>query len=150
MTMARDPEAYMKSGLGVGNFTVVAGSADDNAWKAGEVVDRQTASGLYKGAILNATAQAVLAAAQTTTVEVGLEDSADGSTGWATYGSTATVTITDAVGNERGAVAKGFDLQAAKRYIRPRFKANPSAANTDTVNVGVGIVLVGPTRYPAV
>ncbi len=142
----KDLAEFTKTLLGLGNLQVVAGGAGDDVYQVGEEIDRQGFGCLL--ALL--TAQCVLATSQTAVFSMKLQHSAVSGSGFTDFGTTvATVTITDAVANERGKLELALDLSEAKRYVKVLAKANLSAASVDTADFGVGVVLGGADVEPA-
>ncbi len=146
VAFSKDIGAYIKNVMGLAPVIITAGGAGDNADQNGPAIDRQG----YLSCEFTLVAQAVLASGQSSTVDARIQDSANGSTGWADYGSPATqLTLEDGVANERGMVNGKVNLDGAKRYIRLVGKANPSAANTDTVDMAGVVTLGGANELPA-
>lgn len=77
------------------------------------------------------------------TVLAKLQDSADGSTGWADYGSAVTVTLTGT--NPSGLIKLPADLGGAKRYVRVVVDADPTGG-TPASNVAATLALFGKDR----
>ncbi|MBO6511772.1 MAG: hypothetical protein JJ979_25360 [Roseibium sp.] len=70
----------------------------------------------------------------------------------ADYGDVLESTVVAAGGSggstEKDTVELDFDLTGAKRYIRPQFTPDLSAANTDTATVSATLVLMGTRKQP--
>jgi hypothetical protein len=125
-------------------LSVVAASGDDDAYKAGQILDRlgfDALIGLMDLKCALATSETCLA---TLKVEHGdaanLSDAADFTphAGAATF----TKTITDAVDSEMGILKGTWSLAGAKRYVRLSGKANLSRAGTDTCMIASAVLLV--------
>jgi len=77
------------------------------------------------------------------TILAKLQDSADGSTGWADYGDAVTVTLTGT--NPNGAIKLPADLGGAKRYVRVVVDADPTGG-TPASNIAATLTLFGRDR----
>ncbi len=74
------------------------------------------------------------------------QDSADGSTGWANYGTTVTVNLTGT--NPSGAFEVPANLSSAKRYVRLVVDADPTGGTPASI-VAATAVLGGRNVNPA-
>jgi hypothetical protein len=81
------------------------------------------------------------------TIVAKFQDSTDGSTGWADYGTAVTVTI-PAGPNATGAAEVPADLTGAKRYVRLVVDSDPSGGTPASI-VGAAVALAGPDQLPA-
>lgn len=82
------------------------------------------------------------------TIACKLQDSADGSTGWADFGPTTTVAIGTGP-NASGIAEHAVDLTTAKRYIRAVVDSDPTGGTPASI-VSAPIILGAPEVLPAV
>lgn len=105
----------------------------------GSAIDRAVANGaLYNSCVVAGRAGAASGTPTSFTVIYKLQDSADGSTGWADYGS-ANATITADNGDAEG----DFNLSSAKRYIRVVETVAFVDGTTPKVECAAVVVLAG-------
>jgi len=142
---SKDVGAFIKNVLGLAPVRVTAGGGADNVDQNGPPIDRKG----YFSCEFSLVAQGVLGTSETAAVEARIQDSIDGTTGWANYGDPVGITLSDAVNNERGMVNGKLNLDGAKPFIRLVGKANPSAGSTDTVDIAGVVTLGGPNELPA-
>lgn len=145
----RDDAALMTPAFCLAEYDLTAGAASDNAEQTGAALDLLTAFGAKRfGSLAVALAvTATLAATKTLTLSAIFEHSDDGVTYSEIGADTALLTLTGGVGGttETGAAVLGCNLAEAKRYVRVKFLADLSAANTDTAKVSSLYVLTSPT-----
>lgn len=125
--------------LGSDAWNIVAAGTGDNTEVIGQTINRQ---GFQSGA-LQIPFKAVLAGAQTLSVLVKRQQSADGSA-W----DTAETVVENAVvatgaGTVRGVVELDQDLTALKQYVRYNVTPDLSAGATDTAVLGLVFVAGG-------
>ena len=142
---SKDVGAFINNVLGLAPVRVTAGGGADNVDQNGPAIDRKG----YLSCEFSLVAQGVLGTSETAAVEARIQDSIDGSSGWANYGDPVAIALTDAVNNERGMANGKLNLDGAKRFIRLVGKANPSAGSTDTVDIAGVVTLGGPNELPA-
>jgi hypothetical protein len=144
MPRENEPGVYQKGNAGLAGVVVTAGGAADDVYQNGAAIDRLNYESCMVVVNLN---NGTLASGQSAVPTVKLQDSADGSTGWADYG-TAQILPTITNPTQSGVGTAGFDLRGAKRYVRPVAKVNLSSANTDTLNLSAAVILSGARSYP--
>ncbi len=111
----------------------------------GSAIDRSVAGGVtYQSATLHAASGAVTGSPTTQTLDAKLQDSADGSTGWADITGAAITQITAA--NAEAEV--DVDLSGAKRYIRVVEVVAFTGGTTPTLGAQETVVLGGADRLP--
>lgn len=81
------------------------------------------------------------------TVTAKFQDSTDGSTGWADFGSTVTVNI-PAGPNASGVSEVPVDLSGAKAFVRMVVDADPTGGTPASI-VSASVLLCGPDQLPA-
>lgn len=133
-----------------------AGGAGDNTTKTGVVIDREAIGSPGNGAPplsaqLAVLYEATLASGNTLTIAIGLDHSSNNSD-WVEYASTAATTT--ATGTSGGAAQTSqmvfnVNLSSARRWIRPKFLPDLSAAGTDTAKAVAVAVLAGYDRLAA-
>ena len=133
----------------IGSYILVkAGTvpaAQAAATRDGTAIDRLG----YSSCVLFAQSGAVSGAPSTQTMDAKLQDSEDGSTGWADYtpptGTAAVTQITAA----SSVSEKDVDLAGAKRYIRVRETVAFTAGTSPTLGAATQVVLGGAVVKPA-
>lgn len=115
-------------------------------------IDRMASGGDqgYRSALLELEVGATTGTPTSFTADAKIQDSADGSTGWADYtppngGSGSVVQITAADTLNKRAV----DLSGAKRYIRVVEVVAFVGGTSPTLGTRSGVVLCGPAKKPA-
>ncbi len=146
IALMRNIGAFVSPKFGGDHYEVVAGGGADGVAQNGDAVDRQG----HLSCNVAVPMTAVLASSETASTVVQMQDSADGSTGWADYGDpSAAKLMTDAV-NESDILDFDVDLSGAKAFIRTEITTTCSAGVTDTVQV-MNVVTLGPKdENPAV
>lgn len=77
-----------------------------------------------------------------------LQDSADGSTGWADFGTAVSLPITS--GNAAGAVGSlPLDVAGARQFVRVVTAGAPTGGTSPVVSAAHSVRLHGPDRLPA-
>lgn len=144
----RDIASQIKP-VSCGGANAVAGTAPDGVEQSGEYVDRLG----YESAEFEVAFEATLGDGETLTVIGNAQDAADAAgAGAADFGDAATsLVLTGGSGGttEFGVLRIPLNLNQARRFIRPQWTADASAANTD-VWVGAAVcILGGPDVMPA-
>lgn len=121
----------------LGNVPVAAAAGTRN----GPAVDRRG----YASCLLYCAAGAVAGSPSTQTLDAKIQDSADGSTGWADVSGAAVTQITAANKMQ----VKAVSLSAVKRYIRVVEVAAFSGGSTPTIGATSGVILGGADVLPA-
>lgn len=98
----------------------------------------------FRSAVLHARSGAVTGAPTAQTYDVKLQDSADGSTGWADIPGAAITQITAA----NAEAEKDINLAGAKRYIRVVGTVGFTGGTSPTLQVASALVLGGPAAEP--
>jgi len=136
--------AYVAHDIGAEIKVVWALSPLENAAGArnSAAIDRAVANGkLYMSCVVAGRVGAVAGAPSSYSVIYKLQDSADGSTGWADYGSANATLIADDTDAEGD-----FNLSSAKRYIRVVETSAFVAGTTPKVEGAAVVVLGGATE----
>lgn len=121
------------------------------ATRNGAAIDRAVAGGVfYNGLTLVAMTGAVTGAPSGQTLDAKIQDSADGSTGWADYippgqATVAAIAQITAV-NTIGSV--DVDLSGARRYVRVVETTTLTAGTAPTIAVVETVILSGADRTP--
>jgi hypothetical protein len=138
--------AWLESNLGLAPVTITAGGAGDGTAQAGPAINRVDA----KSCVVAVPHASTLATGETVDYDVRLEDSADGSTGWAdyaqpTYSGAAYKAYQQAylAGGESGIIEFDVNLEGAKAYVRAQVTATLSAGSTDTSTFAAVVTLAG-------
>lgn len=117
----------------------------------GAAIDRNVAGGvMYNSATLYAASGAETGGPTTRTLDAKIQDSADGSTGWADYippgqATVAAITQITAVNSE---AEVDIDLSGAKRYIRVVETVAFTGGASPTLNSQETVILGGADRIP--
>jgi len=133
--------------------TVTAGAAGDGLEVNGLVIDRQDAH----SAKLFVASKATLAAAETLTVQVTIQDGdavgggdmADNTTHLAAAAVVTTLTGGGGGTTETGLYELALDLSSYKRYVRVQIEPTLSASGTDVATVAAVLAMAGLTVSPA-
>ena len=147
--LGKDAAALVKCLYGVDEITETAGSSPEPAESNGLAINCAPSSLGFRanGIGFAITAEAVLQAAETLVLTANLQESADGSTGWADITDPATVlTLTGDTGGstERGGAVLAFDLgRTTKDYVRVQVTPVFSAADTDTCSIHADVLFTG-------
>lgn len=142
---ARNIGAYIKSVLAFNHDAIIAGAGDDGVLQNGRAVNRLN----YLSCVLTVVVSAVLASSETVSITAQLQDSADGSTGWANYGDPLAITEVAADGaDENGEVELDVNLSGAKQYIRANITITMSAGATDTSETMAMFTFAGEHERP--
>ncbi|KKL78897.1 hypothetical protein LCGC14_2020250 [marine sediment metagenome] len=153
-----DVGAYLKAEIALNPEEV--STTDDGSERSGYAVDRQGLGSPCLSAKLVVPYAASLAAAETATVKVNLQDVTTTTGTWADYddkdGSTANTatigsTASTAAQTVNDVLEVDFDIGSAKRYLRVQVTPTltASATETDTVDVAAVIVFGGADVNPA-
>lgn len=104
----------------------------------------------YGSCVLAESVGATTGSPSSFTVDAKIQDSADGSTGWADYSPplSASAAITQITAASTIGI-KNVDLSGAKRYIRVQEVVAFSGGSTPTVGVASVVVLGGAVAKPA-
>lgn len=141
--LERDTLPFFAVARGVNPWSVTAGGANDNSDVNGPSVDRRK----YRTAIGVMSIVCTLAGSQTATCTLRLQDSADGSTGWADYGAIESLTISDGSA-EYGVIKANRNIDGAKPFVRWVGKIDLSAGSVDTAIAAVGALYGGAQNLP--
>lgn len=116
----------------------------------GSAIDRTVAGGVHYGTCtLFAASGAATGAPTTQTLDAKIQDSADGSTGWADYKPDGTtVAAATQITAVNSSSELDVDLQGAKRYIRVVEVVAFTGGTTPTLGAQTVIVLGGADRTP--
>lgn len=79
------------------------------------------------------------------TITVKIQDSTDGSTGWADYGSATSITLTGT--NPSGVQEVAFNLSSAKQYVRAVVTSAPTGGTPASI-VAAAVLLGGYDNEP--
>jgi hypothetical protein len=112
----------------------------------GAAIDRLQSGSLAMSCVLVRNTGATTGAPSTQTLDVKLQDSADGSTGWADITGAALTQKTTATA---GLDQLDVDLSGAKRYIRTVEVTAFSGGTTPATPNAVEVILGGGSRLPA-
>lgn len=131
--------------------TVTAGGGADDVAQNGVAIDRFASNRIPQSGKLCVPVEATLGGSETATVALKLQDSADGSTGWADYDYTTDTdqyspTVINATGNSM--VTRNVNLAGAKRWVRAVVTVTMSAASADTAAISATLVLGGWSELP--
>jgi hypothetical protein len=132
---------------------LTAAGTGDNTLINGTAIDR-AALGVPRSAKVTVLATATLAASKLLNIgALKVQDSADGSTGWADYalfGTTTYALLTDSGsgGSQSGQVSFGVDLGSAREYVRVAFTPDLNATSVDTAMVVAVIDFAGFDHVP--
>jgi len=129
---------------------IVAGSGTDNVESDGEYINRVG----YESAQVVITWTATLAEAATLSIAANVQDDSEGDgADVADFGDALANTVVATGGSggstETGTTVLNVNLEEAKAYIRTQVTADLSAANTDTAEVAVTVILGGAVEVPA-
>jgi hypothetical protein len=142
-----DVGRYVKSVLALAPVQITAGESGDGQAQNGVAIDRLG----YLSAVAVVPVSATLGQGNTLTISAKVQDSADGSTGWADYGSgTGNVVLTGGTGGstETALLELNVNLAGARRYIRVVVTGDLSASSTDTQRFGAVLILGGADVKP--
>lgn len=130
-----------------GAARVTAAGAGDNTAVTGVTIDRLG----YESCKVTAVYKTTLASAQTLSLQMEYQESADGST-WdtAVVLQAATVAQTGVQTNKVGEVSYRLSLGGKKRYIRFNYTPDLSAGSADTADTAAVCTLGGAKVLPAV
>lgn len=139
--------SMIKTVTGLTARTITAGGTGDGVAQNGTSIDRQD---IYS-AIVAVPITAVLAATETATVNVKVQDSADNST-FADFASATELVLTGDTGGstETDIIQLKVNLQGAKRYMRVVVTCDLSATGTDTATFAAVVALTGAIENPLV
>ncbi|GIV86081.1 MAG: hypothetical protein KatS3mg054_0110 [Chloroflexus sp.] len=98
----------------------------------------------FSEAVVLVNAGAVTGGPTAFSIDVTLEHSADGSSGWTTY-----ATSTAVVSAANSAAFAAFDLEGAKQFVRAKLTVNFTGGTTPSVIVGAEVLLGGSQKIPA-
>lgn len=130
--------AYIKAVRGI--------SPADSAATGGTPIDGAAIDRLgYGSAVLHHTCGAASGTPDSFTVDSKLQDSDDGSTGWADVTGAAATTLAA----DNAEAQKDVDLSGAKRYIRVRTAVAFVNGTTPKVEVAATVILGGAVTKPA-
>ena len=160
ISAVNDTAASLGSAFAVIIEDVVAGGGADGTEVDGPSVDRTVIEGAPKspflgGAIL-VTAEAVLGAGETLTVDVQIQDSPNASV-WTDYATLSAVLVLTSVGGstERGTGLVTIQdpttkkvLQGADKFLRAQVTPTMSAGATDTADLTASFVFSGGAVAP--
>ncbi len=135
MALHRNIGAFVKTQAGI--------DPEDSAAQTinGAAIDRQG----YLSSVLHHACGAASGSPTAQTVATKLQDSADGSTGWADVsGAAATDLTADDTEDE-----VDIDLSGAKRYLRAATTVSFTAGTTPSIPVAATLVLAGKDELPA-
>jgi hypothetical protein len=124
----------------IGNVPVAASAGT----RSGTAIDRQG----FSSGVLVAMSGAATGTPTTQTLDAKIQDSDDGSTGWADYNdgsgvvSLTQITAVNTVGRKR------FNLIRAKRFIRVQEVVAFTGGTTPTLAVGESVILGGAQEEP--
>jgi hypothetical protein len=150
VSMMRDIGAYILAVFADFVPNIVAAAGGDNTESSGVYIDRQD----YNSAKVVITYEAVLGEDETLSVAANVQDASDSSgTGVADYGDALANAVVATGGSggstEQGTVVLDVNLDEAKQFIRTQFTPDLSAANTDTAEISVTVILGGAVEIPA-
>jgi len=161
VTLQRDIGAYLLCKNALNPVTLNESSTAENGiWQNGVSVNRANTTPdttLYLSGKIAVPISYSLAAAETATAKVQLQDSAAGST-WAVVtdkdGSTAASLIlgsTASTAAQTGNVILATDVNLAKcrQYVRIRLKVTFTGTSTNDADVGGVLIMGGPDHTPA-
>jgi hypothetical protein len=146
----RNIGAYIKASKGINPANTSAGTVN------GAAIDRAGIGGgtLFHSCVLHGACGAATGSPSAQTVDNKLQDSADGSTGWAdiTGASTGWADITGAaltqLTADNGEAEKDVDLSSAKRYIRVVNTVDFTGGTSPAIPVAAEVVLGGSEQLP--
>ncbi len=145
IAQSRNIGAYIKNVLAFNYLQVTAGGGADGVAQNGRSVNRLN----YLSCVVSVLVSAALASTETASVTIQLQDSADGSTGWANYKAATTIAIAALEGGDpNGQVEGDFNLSAAKQYVRSLITITMSASATDTADVMASFTFAGEHERP--
>lgn len=131
----KDIGAYVKAQAGINPQDSAAATIN------GAAIDRQD----FDSCVLHAAAGAATGTPTAQTVDAKLQDSADGSTGWADIAGAAITQITA----DNGEAEKDVVLSGAKRYIRAVITVGFTGGTSPKIPVAASVVLGGGRELPA-
>ena len=131
----KDIGAFIKAQAGINPQDSAAATINGGA------IDRQD----FDSCVLHAAAGAATGAPTAQTVDAKLQDSPDGTSGWADIAGAAITQIT--ADNAQAEV--DIDLSGAKRYIRAIVAVGFTGGTTPTIPVAATVVLGGGRELPA-
>lgn len=137
MTLQRDVGALVKVLKGTPPADASAGTVN------GAAIDRN-AYGRALSAVLHHCCGAASGTPSTQTVDTKLQDSADGSTGWADIADAAAAQLTA----DSTEAEVSVNLETAKRYIRVVQVVAFTGGTTPAIEVASTVVLGGPDKKP--
>jgi hypothetical protein len=143
-SLSRDLKGETKSEFALVSTAATAGGSGDNTEVDGATINRATLAYKAESIVFEVPLRAVLGAGESCTLTANLQDSADGST-WADITTPAVIlTISSAGGGTVTGVGRlGYNLTAARQYVRSQATPNLSRANTDTAVMGAGVAVFG-------
>lgn len=123
--------------------------ANSAGTRNGSAIDRSPAGGVnYAGCTLAVQVGTPTGSPTSFTVDVKLQDSADGSTGWADYKPDGSTTAAITQATAAGLAEIDVDLSGAKRYIRVVEVVAFVGGSSPAVPVADAVILVGADRTP--
>lgn len=131
--------AYVKPTLALPAFAVVVGT------RTGAAIDRLSAGIMAQSCVLVAHTGAITGAPTSPTYDVKLQDSDDGSTGFADIAGAA---ITQKTVATAALIEKDVDLGPAKRFIRAVEVTAMTGGTTPTHPAAVEVILGGHQSLP--
>lgn len=135
VAMQRNIGAYVKVAKGINPQASAAATIN------GAAIDRQG----YLSCVLHHACGAAAGSPTARTVDSKIQDSADGSTGWADLSGAAATQLTA----DNSEAEKNVDLSGAKRYIRVVETVAFTGGTTPTIPVAAEVVLAGRDTLPA-
>jgi len=115
----------------------------------GAAIDRSPAGGVhYHGLTLHAASGAETGAPSARTLDAKIQDSADGSTGWADYIPQATVAAIAQITAANAEAEVDVDLSGAKRYVRVVEVVAFTGGTAPTLGAQETVILSGADRTP--
>lgn len=134
---------------GAANTAVTAGAGGDNTAVTGVIIDR-AALGWPKSGVVAIPFTATLAASQTLSVAITVQDGdAANLSDAGTFATRANAVVATGVGTVTGTIELDVNFTGAKRYVRANFTPDLSATGTDTAALSEVIVFGGAIRLPA-
>jgi hypothetical protein len=136
----RNIGAYIKASKGINPANTSAGTVN------GAAIDRAGIGGgtLFHSCVLHGACGAATGSPSAQTVDNKLQDSADGSTGWADITGAALTQLTA----DNGEAEKDVDLSSAKRYIRVVNTVGFTGGTSPAIPVAAEVVLGGSEQLP--
>lgn len=145
----RDLGSYVLAVPG-GAVSATAGGSGDATKITGDSIDRNQSGGPFESAVVHINWRTTLASAETLTLAIEVQESADNSSWDTAVALQAATVVSTGVQTALDGVTEydDVDFYKRKRYVRYNVTPNMSASGTDTTLLAYGAILGGAARPP--